>query len=120
MIRNVVLEVERHFIDNWTHSEVNYDEVGYTPIADKWIELLVVPILSERASIDGCTIEHFELHLMAYGKNKVVSGALMDNVITFLQNKKIGSLRVSTWRQIANGNLETGTYFYKVIFDAKA
>ena len=118
MIRDVVLSVEKHFVDNW-NGDVNYDQTGYTPANATWIELRVIPILSYNASLEDCTSEEFELHLMAYGTNKVEAGELIEQVVAFLQNKDIDGLKVRGWRQIYNGTLDTGTYFYKLIFDAK-
>ena len=119
MIQDIVLAVEQHFADNWV-GEVNYDLAGYTPIGSKWIEISVVPISRYNNSLQSCTFEDFELHINAYGANKVEAGQQIDAVVAFLQNTDIDNLRVRTWRTIGNGVLDTDTYFYKIIFDAQA
>ena len=120
MIRDIVLAVEQRFANDWALSPVNYDLVGYTPTVSEFIEIQIVPISSYNNSLQSCTFEDFELHVSAYGKTKVEAGVLVDEVVAFLQNTQINELRVRTWRQIANGTLDTGAYFYKIIFDAQA
>lgn len=116
MIQDVVEIIETHFTNNWV-GEVNYDQTGYTNTADQWLELIIAPVLSENIGFTDCTQEFFELHLMAYAPNKVKAGTLIDSVVTFLQNNTIDGVRVYSWRTQANGVLDTGQYFYKVIFD---
>ena len=121
MIQDIVQAVEQHFADNWNFSDVNYEQVNYQPTSSKWVEVIVNPVLSENVSLEGCTKETFELHTLVYGKNKVEAGALVDNVVSFLQNTQIGILRVRTWGIIANGILDTkDKYFYKIFFECEA
>ena len=119
MIRDTVLSIEKHFSDNWG-GEVNYNQPNYIAKASRWIELIVVPLLSQNSSIDNCTVESYDIQVLAYGTNKVNAGEEIDLAIAFLQNMKIDGVRIKGWRQIANGLLDTGTYFYKISFDAQA
>jgi len=117
MIRNVVEAIEQNFRDEWM-GEINYDQVNYVPVGDKWIELSIVPIISEYSGTT-CTIQHYQIHVLAYSKNnKVESGELSDSAIAFLQNTKIGDINITNWRTIGNGLLDDGTYFYKLIFES--
>ena len=121
MISNIVHAVEQHFFDNWTFSEVNYEQSQFTPSGDEWVEIVVIPLLSENASLENCTTESFELHTLVYASNKVKAGALVDKAVTFLQNTEIGELRIKGWGIVANGYLDTDDkYFYKIYFDCQA
>jgi len=117
LIRSTVYSIEKHFVDNWT-GEVNFEQPNYIAKGNKWIEIIVTPLSSENVSIEGCTLESYDLALLAYGKNKVEAGELLDLAIASLQNSKIDEVTVRGWRNIANGMLDTSTYFYKVAFTA--
>ncbi len=121
MISDVVLAVENHFFNNWTDSEVNYEQPNFTAAGTEWVEVVVIPLLSENNSLENCTTENFELHTLVYSENKVKAAALVDKVVAFLQNTDIEMLRIKGWGIIANGNLEnSNTYFYKIFFNCQA
>ncbi len=122
MIQNIVQEVEQHFLDNFNYCDVNYDTLNYINKNDYWLELIVVPILSESKGVDiSCTKEHYELHTISYSlNNKVESGNVADASIAFLQNTKLDTLNIRTWKTIDSGMLDNGTYFFKLIFDCDA
>lgn len=119
MIRDVVYAIENKFATSWLHGEVNYNEENFTPQGSEWLEIIIAPVVSEVVSTDNCTDEFYDLQVMAYGSQKVESGELLDNAILFLQNTYIDGVKIKSWRVIANGVLESGTYFYKISFDVQ-
>lgn len=117
MIQATVKIIEDHFTDNWTFSKVDYDTVNYKTQNSSWIVVMVVPLIAELYCVSGGDKNYYQIHITSYGVGKIESSDLMDKAIAFLKDQNINGIQIKKWQNIANGVLDDGTYFYKLIFE---
>lgn len=120
-MQSVVQAIETEFNTNWTYCEVNYDLPGFVNSEDKWVEVIIAPVVSETDCISsGSTKEVYQIQITGLStSNKVDAGKVIDEAITFLHRKTVGGVLFGNWRAIAQGALDNGTYFYKIAFTAE-
>jgi len=116
-ITQATLTIEQYFADNYTYVEVDYLSPSFTPVGTQWLQLSIAPVISNIISVNNCSEEYFDIHLVGYGGNKVEASSAVDEAIALIRTKNIDDIRVKTWRTNASGVEESGTYFHKVIME---
>lgn len=115
MIRDVVLSIETFMMNNWTATEIHYEDTEMIPTSTDWIHLQIVPTTSDIVSINGCQEDRGAVIVTAYGENKGDAGTTIDSVSSLFINGIIGNIRFSGVELLSSGSLDT-SYFYKVAY----
>ena len=120
-MQSVVQGIETEFFNNWSYCEVNFDIPDFVNSEDKWVEVIIAPVVSETDCISsGVTKKLYQIQISGLStSNKVEAGKVIDEAITFLHRKTIGGVLVGNWSAISQGSLDNGTYFYKIAFTAE-
>ena len=116
MIFNTQFEIETYFQNNWV-GEIQYTNTDSHPSATSWIYVDVEPIATTSANMrNGDVMEESSIYVTCYAEDKVAAAKLADQVIDFLQSRRLGDLSIGVYRPINRGEVFVGSYFYKIGF----
>ena len=113
MLSNVLETIQEEFKKNWV-GVVHYGSSPFKGSAESWIHIDVEAIHNETLSYSGCVAEEHALYVTAYHRNELQAAKLADEVISFIQQRQLGSLYTRTWRPGIKGMMDDGKAFYKL------
>ncbi len=124
MIANVLNTIQTEFQDNWLLTPIQFSDQNFTPTADSWIRLDVIPLGSTNLSYSGSLGEVHGCYVICYDINQVQASLLADQVSTFFQNRLISGIQVLSYQPkdqgpIVSSDGPNGSYYVKLFFQMK-